>query len=150
MSAITYLGVLGAIEGLYEAVVTDPEAWGEQAFADWAGEAFVDAGELPKDAVKQIRRSMRAAEKLQRFWVGERSAVSDHDDWRTRVDIALGARAWRPLLDLARIGLENAPDPELFEQVKERFAVVTSDRWMDGVSFEQWRVRAQPPFPESG
>jgi len=148
VSAITYLGVLGAIEGLYQAVVTDPEVWGPQAFADWASETLVDAGELPKDAVKQIRRSLRAAEKLRSFWADGRSAVSDHDDWRTRVDIALGVRAWRPLLDLARIGLEDSPDPELYEQVKERFAVVTSDRWMEDVSFEQWRASAKPSFPE--
>jgi hypothetical protein len=148
MSAITYLGVLRAIEGLYEAVVTEPAAWGEQALADWANEALTDAGELPKDAVKQIRRSLRAAEKLQSFWTDGRSAVADHDDWRTRVDIALGARAWRPLLDLARIGLEHSPDPELYQEVKERFAVVTSDRWMDGVSFEQWQASTRPPSTE--
>jgi hypothetical protein len=140
VSSAQYLGALLSIESLYQAVVTDPEAWGEQAFADWASDAFNDTAGFPKDAIKQIRRSLRAAEKLRTFWAGGRSVVSDHDDWRTRVDIALGLRAWRPLLDLARIGLEEAPDEELFEQVKERFAVVTSDRWMDGVSFEQWRA----------
>jgi hypothetical protein len=140
VTAASYLTALGAIERLYESVVTDPAAWGEQAFADWAGEALVDAGEMPKTAVREIRRSLRAAQKLRDFWLSGRSEVSDHDDWHTRVDIALGARAWRPLLDLAMIGLEESPDEELFEQVKERFVVVTSDRWMDGVSFDQWQT----------
>jgi len=140
LTAAAYIGMLGAIESLYESVVTDPEAWGDQAFSDWAGDALIDADTVPKQARREIRRSMRAAQKLRDFWMSGASRVPDHDDWRTRVDIALGVRAWRPLLDLARIGLEEAPDEELFEQVKERFVVVTSDRWMDGVSFDQWRI----------
>lgn len=139
MTAATYIGLLGAIESLYESVVTDPESWGEQAFTGWVSEALIDAGTVSKDARREVRRSLRAAQKLRDFWTSG-SEVSDHDDWRSRVDIALGARAWRPLLDLARIGLEEAPDEELFEQVKERFAVVTSDRWMEGITFDQWRT----------
>jgi hypothetical protein len=140
VTADTYTTLLRSIESLYEAVVVDPEAWGEQAFSDWATDTLVGAEALPKTAVREVRRSLRAAQKLQAFWAGDHSQVSDHDDWRTRVDIALGARAWRPLLDLARIGLEECPDEGLYEQVKERFAVVTSDRWMDGISFDQWRA----------
>ena len=30
------LGLLHAIDGLYESVVSDPAAWYEQALADWA------------------------------------------------------------------------------------------------------------------
>ena len=78
------------------------------------------------------------AQKLQGFWSTQQSTVSDHDDWESKVDIALGPRAWRPLLDLARIGLSTAPSEELFEQVKVRFALVNSDRWMDGTSYEEW------------
>jgi hypothetical protein len=140
VSASAYLGAVHSIETLYESVVTNPAAWDQQAFADWANDAFGDAASVSKPAQREIRRALRAAQKLREFWSGEQSTVSDHNDWRTRVDIALGARAWRPLLDLARIGLEEAPDEELFEQVKERFAVVTSDRWMDGISFEEWRA----------
>jgi hypothetical protein len=54
------------------------------------------------------------------------------------VDIALGARAWRPTLELARLGLENAPSPELFAEVKKRFRVVYSERWMEDVDFATW------------
>lgn len=138
MSAGAYLSVLRAIEQLYESVVMSPGSWNEQGFADWANEALVDAAELPREAVREIRRCLRSAQKLQTFWAGEQSTVADHADWRSRVDIALGPKAWRPTLDLARIGLDNAPDEELFLEVKERFAVVNSERWMDGIDFADW------------
>ena len=140
MSSGAYLTLLRAIESLYESVVTDPDAWGEQAFADWANDTLGETGDVSKDARKHIRRGLRAAQKLQAFWETGATSVSDHDDWQTKVDIALGVRAWRPLLDLAQVGLSESPDPELFEQVKERFAVVTQDRWMEGVDYEQWRA----------
>ena len=138
MSADQYLSALRSIEQLYEAVVDDPHRWNEQAFVDWATETLGEANELPRDAQRQIRRSLRAAQRLQAFWASDPSTVSDHDDWQSKVDIALGARAWRPLLDLARVGLETAPSEELFDQVKETFSLVNSDRWMDGVSFADW------------
>lgn len=138
MTAATYLAALRAMEGLYESVVMDPEGWNEQAFADWAGEALVDAAELPRAALREIRRCLRAAQKLQAFWASPENTVSDHDDWRSRVDIALGPRAWRPTLDLARIGLSEFPSEELFVEVQKRFAVVNSERWMDGIEFEEW------------
>ena len=138
MSAGTYLAVLRAVERLYEAVVMDPAGWNEQAFADWAGEALGDAAELPKEAVRDVRRCLRAAQKMQAFWGGEQAIVSDHDDWRSRVDIALGPRAWRPTLELARTGLEHVPSEELYEEVKARFAIVNSERWMDGIDFDEW------------
>lgn len=138
MSSAAFLGTLRSIESLYESVVDDPGNWGEQAFADWANDTLVEAIELPKEAVREIRRSLRAAQKLQAFWVNQQSTVSDQGDWRSKVDIALGPRAWRPLLDLARIGLSTSPDEELYEQVKARFALVNTDRWMDGISYEEW------------
>jgi hypothetical protein len=138
VSAATFLAVLRSIEQLYESVVGDPGSWHEQAFVDWAADTLADANELPREAQREVRRSLRAAQKLQAFWSDDQSAVSDYGDWQSKVDIALGARAWRPLLDLARVGLDTAPSEELFDQVKERFALVNSDRWMDGVSFEQW------------
>ena len=138
MSSAPFLAVLRSIEQLYESVVDDPACWNEQGFSDWAVDALESAGGLPREAHREIRRSLRAAQKMQVFWASDGSAVSSHDDWRTKVDIALGPRAWRPLLDLARVGLNTAPSEELFEEVKERFALVNSDRWMDGVSFEDW------------
>lgn len=133
-----YLGVLRAVEGLYESVVMNPGVWNEQAFADWAGETLADATQLPKEALREVRRCLRSAQKLQAFWAAESAAVPDHDDWRSRVDIALGPRAWRPTLELARIGLHHDPSEELFDDVKQRFAVVNSERWMDGVDYADW------------
>lgn len=138
MSATTFLAAIRSIEQLYESVVGDPDRWNEQTFADWAADALADANGLPREAHREVRRGLRAAQKLQKFWSEDQGAVPDHGDWRSKVDIALGARAWRPLLDLARVGLDTVPSEELFAQVKERFALVNSDRWMDGVSYEQW------------
>ena len=138
MSSATYLAVLRAIDNLYESVVTAPDDWTEQGFTDWANEALTDAAELPREVIRQVRRSLRAALKLQAFWVTAAPTVSDQDDWRSKVDIALGPRAWRPTLDLARAGLDHAQCEELFVEVKERFAVVNSERWMDGIDYEAW------------
>ncbi|MEA2001736.1 MAG: hypothetical protein U9N84_07625 [Actinomycetota bacterium] len=138
MSSTTYLSVLRAIDNLYESVVTVPANWTEQSFADWANEALAEASELPREAIREVRRCLRAAQKLQLFWATAERTVTDHDDWRSKVDIALGPRAWRPTLDLARVGLSDAPCEELFLEVKERFPVVNSERWMDGLEFEDW------------
>ena len=51
----------------------------------------------------------------------------------------MGPRAWRPALELAQIGLERAPSADLYDEVKQRFAIVNSERWMDGVDYEEWR-----------
>lgn len=129
------LGLLRSVDRLYEAVVTDPEVWHQQAFADWAQDAA--AGGLTKGQAKAIRRCLRMAARLRDFWErGE--AVVAADDWRTRVDVALGSRAWRPTLELARAGLDEAPSAELFAEVKERFRIVNSEYWMDGVAYEDW------------
>jgi hypothetical protein len=139
-SASTYLSLIRAIEALYESVVTNPGAWGDQAFADWASDTLVDVSDLPKEAVRQVRRSLTAAQKLAAFWSTGSSEVADHDDWRSKIDIGLGPRAWRPTLELARIGLNEAPSEELFMEVKARFAVVNSERWMDGVGYDEWQA----------
>ena len=126
-------------DGLYEAVVADPAAWPDHRLAEWAEDLFID-GELPdKETRKQVRAVIRAARKLRAFWTDDTQArPDDHGDWESKVDIALGSRAWRPVLDLAMHGLETSPSPELFDFVKERFAVVTSQRWMDGVGYDEW------------
>ncbi len=138
MSSAAYLSTLRAIETLYESVVTDPENWGEQAFVDWANDTMAEATQLPKEALREVRRSLRSAQKLQAFWASSESSVSDHGDWKSKVDIALGPKAWRPTLDLARVGLNASPCEEIYLEVKERFAVVNSERWMEGIDFEAW------------
>ena len=138
---VDHLGLIQQIDALYESVVNDPRAWGDVAFAEWAGDVTA-ATVVPKDVGRELRRSIRVAQKLQAFWTQppHGAGIDDVGDWRSKVDLALGARAWRPTLDLARLGLEQDPSEDLFEEVKARFRVVHSDRWMEGVDFEVWRA----------
>ncbi len=88
---------------------------------------------------REVRRCLRAARQLRDFWLEPPSGVpSDAGDWRTRVDLALGIRAWRPLLAIAQAGLREAPSAELFAEAKARFREVHGERWMEGVSYEEW------------
>lgn len=129
------LGLLQAIDRLYQDVVVAPESWNPQAFSDWAQEAAIDG--IDKAQAKALRRSLRLAAKLAQFWLTGEAQV-EAPDWRTRVDIALGPRAWRPTLELAQAGLDADPSEAMFEEVRRRFRVVNSEYWMDGVSYEEW------------
>lgn len=134
-----YLGFVDSAERLYESVVTSPDDWIESRFAEWAEEIALDGAGLDREAQRQIRKIIRSASKLKVFWSeNDKGRPEDHGDWRSRVDIALGARAWRPVLDLAMHGLDVEPSAELFEVVKDRFAVVTSQRWMEGIAYVEW------------
>lgn len=82
---------------------------------------------------------LRAAQKLRTFWGNPPSSLPpDHGDFRTRVDIGLGVKAWRPLLAISQFGLHHSPGPDLYEDVKERFRVVFGERWMEGVGYDEW------------
>jgi hypothetical protein len=133
-----YPGLLAQCEELYASVCFEAESWPDSALADWidgvAASSFVD-----KEIGRELRRIVRAAQKLRDFWLAPAGGrPPDHGDWRARVDIGSGVKAWRPLLALARVGLSREPAPDLFEDVKERFRVVTGERWMEDVSFEEW------------
>ena len=133
------LSLLAAIDRLYEAVVTDPEGWHEQAFAEWASDAA--AAGIDREQARCLRRSLRIAEKLRDFWLRDEAAVAT-EDWPTRVDVALGARAWRPTLELAQYGLDSEPSPELFDEVASRFRIVNSEPWLDGIDYDTWQEAA--------
>ena len=139
------LAVLHAVDRLYESVVTTPEHWTEQSFVDWAGDvATMVTGQ---EEQRSLRRVLRMAGKLQRFW-SDPNAPTATTDWRSRVDLAAGPQAWRPTLDLAQSGLEARPDPELYGEVQQRFRLVHSALWMDGVDFDTWLAQhldAGPP-----
>ena len=97
--------LLDRIDELYGAVVMDPTSWSDSTIHDWAGELF-DAEKPDKETARGVRRCVRAAIKLQLFWIdSSNSRVDDAEDWRARVDIALGGPAWRPTLELAQHGL---------------------------------------------
>ena len=129
---------------MYEAAVTDPERWGEGPATEWADELF--ATRTPeRETAKYIRRAIRVSLKLAEFWRDPPESVpADVGEWQTRVDIALGARAWRPVLETARIGLRNAPTEELFAEVKRRFRVVHHSFWMEDVSYLEWLDTRRP------
>lgn len=133
-----YIGLLADCEDLYSGVCFEPEAWPDSALSDWI-EGIAQSSEVDKEVARELRRVLRAAQKLRAFWeVPSEGRPPDHGDFRTRVDIALGVKAWRPLLTIARHGLGQNPNPELFADVKERFRVVSGEHWMEGVGYEAW------------
>ena len=137
MNEADYLGLLHRVDDLYASVVSTPERWTDDTFADWASEAT--GGSVPsKPVAREIRRALRIAQRLRAFWLDDADRPADGGDWRTRVDIAQGPKAWRPTLEIARIGLDEAPSQDLFDEVRQRFRVVYSDRWMEEVTFSEW------------
>ncbi|HEX9855009.1 MAG TPA: hypothetical protein VGC47_06830 [Acidimicrobiia bacterium] len=129
-----HLSLIERIDDLYRAVVTSPEGWSEQSFAEWASEIGLDPP--AKDVMRHVRRALRSAQKLARS--GHQVDAIDEADWEGRVDSVLGAQAWRPTLDIGRIGLEVSPSPELFDDVRRRFRLVHSELWLAGVDYEEW------------
>ena len=128
---------------MYETAVSFPEHWNESAAAEWAEELFVMRAPEP-EVLRHIRRAVRMSLKLAEFWRDPPESMTlDTGEWRARVDIALGARAWRPVLDTARIGLASSPTEELFTEAKNLFRVVHHSFWMEGVSYREWLESAQ-------
>jgi hypothetical protein len=137
VTGFDHLGLVRRVDDLYESVVTHPERWTDDSFGEWAAEVVI--GSVPSKATaREIRRCLRVAVRLRDFWMVDEERPDDHGDWRTRIDLAMGPRAWRPSLAIAQIGLEEAPTEELFEEVRERFRVVNSNRWMEEVTFYEW------------
>jgi hypothetical protein len=119
-----------------------PDDLTEHAISDWF-DGVASTAELDKQTAKLLRRLVRTAQRLAAFWVSD-ARVADMDlDWRTRVDIAMGPRAWRPVLDLSQHLLEVDPSEETFESVRELFRIVNGDVWLEGISYEEWLQEAK-------
>jgi hypothetical protein len=130
-------GLLGEVETLFAGAVMSPDDLTEPAIADWF-DGVASTTQLDKQAAKLLRRLVRTAQRLALFW-GSDARVGDMDlDWRTRVDIAMGPRAWRPVLDLSQHLLEVDPSEETFDSVCELFRIVNGDVWLEGVGYEEW------------
>lgn len=130
-------GLLGEVESLYAVAVMSPNALTEHTISDWF-DGVAATTQLDKPAAKLLRRLVRTAQKLSLFWRSD-TRVGDLDlDWRTRVDIAMGPRAWRPVLDLSQHILAEQPSEETFESVRELFRIVNGDVWLEGVGYEEW------------
>jgi len=129
--------LIGEVEDLYRGVVTEPGAWSPQAMSDWI-EVAATSEEVDKAAAKYLRRIVTMAERLRTFWSGDERVVNAAIAWRSRVDLAFGPRAWRPVLDLADHLFEAQPTEELFMTVGELFRLVNNRPWLDGISYDQW------------
>ena len=126
---------VAAVESLYEAVVTDPARWNEQMFVDWA-DAVDSDGSLTKLEAKYVRRALRVAQTLRSFWFETQSRPDI--GWESQVDLALGPKAWRPILGLAEIQLNNSRNEECFQDVARLFPLVNSEDFLDGIDFDEW------------
>ena len=133
------LSLAVAIDDLYRDVVLDPDRWGDDAYADWLENMAIDADGIDRIAARSLRRAVRIAMKLQRFWSSPDADVHRNEtSWEARVDIAVGVPAWRPGLELAERDLEMNPSEEVFEEVRRRFRVVNGAPWMEGTDYERW------------
>jgi hypothetical protein len=137
---VNYLAALASIDDLYRAAVERPQACDDATLAEWMDAAAVANEEgYPREVARELRRCVRSAQRLRDFWLqDDPTRPPDAGDWRARVDMALGPRAWRPPLAIAQIGLEREPSEQLFDEVRERFRVVNSEKWMEGVDYSAW------------
>ena len=129
------MSLVREVDLLYERCVTAPDECNDQFFVDWA-DGIASSEEVDRSDAKSIRRCMRAGQRLAAFW-----STADQpggSDWRSRVDIALGARAWRPQLELARNLLERHPSEENYDAVVTLFPLVHNEPFLDGVGYEEW------------
>lgn len=139
------MSLLDEVDRLYEGCVMEPERWGEQAFTDWA-EGAAQSEVVDRDVARRLRRCLTAARRLADFWrSADRTAAPA--DWRARVDMALGIRAWRPELELAEELLERRADAATFERVAELFPVVTNQPFLDGIDHATWLQDREPGGP---
>jgi hypothetical protein len=129
--------LLDAVDSLYEAAVMEPQSWTPQGVADWMEGISADRSIDPQTA-KLLRRVIKTAERLQDFWVVDSRQSDLSVPWQSRVDLALGPRAWRPVLDLARHALDQHPTQETFDTVGALFRLVNNRPWLDGLTFEEW------------
>ncbi len=128
--------LVDAVDRLYRAVIEDPTAWrSDGAFAEWLETLAADGHRIDRPRARSLRRAVRMAVKLRDFWM---HADPDDGPWESKVDAAVGPPAWRPTLDLAMVELEDAPDPDRFEDVQRRFRLVHHTPWMDGVDYTEW------------
>jgi hypothetical protein len=127
-------GLLTEIDRLYEGCVMEPEQWHDQAIADWA--EAIGNDELDGTSARLVRRVLGVARRLVGFW--DRASQPAPDDWRSRVDVALGAKAWRPQLELAEHLLETSSDEETFDVVAALFPLVRNQPFLDGIAYDDW------------
>ena len=134
-----HLGLVAAIDALYERAAADPAACGDELLGAWLQDTL--GGLEPpvgKALAREVRRAARLAGRLARYWAAPDRAASLPADWRQAVDAALGSTGWEPSLEVARLGLAQDPSPALFEEVRQRWRQVHFAPWMEGVTYQEW------------
>lgn len=134
--------LLGAVDSLYESAVMEPRSWTSQGVADWM-ESITTDEPLDSKAAKLLRRVVKTSERLQAFWLVDPRVSDVSIPWHSRVDLALGPRAWRPVLELANHVLDQEPTEETFNAVGVLFRLVNNRPWLDGITFHQWTSDSQ-------
>jgi hypothetical protein len=129
--------VLDDIDQLYEAAVTLPTSLNDQMIQDWT-EAVAGNYEIDRVGAKYVRRCVTAARKLSSFWAAWDPAIESPQEWPSRVDLALGVRAWRPQMELALHLLVEDPDATTYERAAQLFRVVNNQPYLDGMTYEVW------------
>jgi hypothetical protein len=129
--------VLDDIDQLYDAAVTSPASLNDQMIQDWT-EAVVGNYEIDRVGAKYVRRCVTAARKLASFWAAQDPAIEHSMEWSSRVDLALGVRAWRPQMELAQHLLIEDPDPATYERAAQLFRIVNNQPYLDGMTYEVW------------
>ena len=130
------LTLLESLDHLFEQAVSDPDACDDATIASVAADVLNSLAEPPpREVVRAFNAGLRRARRLRTYWA---TRDVEPPDWRMGVDEALGTQGWQPGLDLAKAALEAQPQPELFEEVKDRYRRVHFQPWADGESYEQW------------
>ncbi len=135
--------VLDEVDQLYELAVTSPASFNDQMIQDWS-EGVAGGYEIDRLGAKYVRRCVNIAKKLAAFWSARDPVQGDLAEWPSRVDLALGVRAWRPLLELAQHVLDMTPDELTYEKTAELFRIVNNEPFLDGMSYEAWSERCHP------
>jgi hypothetical protein len=135
-----YLGLLAAMDSLFEQAAADPAAGSAESLAAWLEEVLGGGEPTDRALAREVRRAARLAGRLARYWADPGQAARRPADWRQAVDAALGSRGWEPSLAVARLGLEQEPSPALFEEVRRRWPQVHFAPWLEGVGYDEWRA----------
>lgn len=135
-----YLGLLAAMDALYERAAADPAAGSAEELAAWLEEVLGEIEPGDRALAREVRRAARLAGRLAGYWADPAQATRRPADWRQAVDAALGSRGWQPSLEVARLGLEREPSPALFEEVRRRWPQVHFAPWGEESGYEEWRA----------
>jgi hypothetical protein len=130
-------GLLPGVDSLFRTAVMSPNALTDQAITDWY-DGIAATADLDRQSAKLIRRLIRTAQKLAAFWSDDARVEDIGLGWRARVDIAMGPRAWRPVLEIGQYNFETHPSEETFESVGDLFRMVNGEAWMDGMTYGEW------------